>query len=213
MKGKTLKQIWYQIPPDYYDKKNLFQKIWHGRKMMVVVSLMKTALKKIENKPKILDVGCANGTHTYFLSQVFSESTFTGIDIYQPAIKAARKKYPFIRFGVADAHRLPFKNNYFGVLVCLETLEHLVDPSKALEEMKRVIKPGGYLILELDTNSYLFRTVWLIWERTFGKVWQGAHLWRLHPKRLEKLLSQKGFAIEKKQFFHLRMGVCFLLNA
>ncbi len=48
---------------------------------------------------------------------------------------------------IGDAHALPFKNEEFEVVLCAEVLEHLIDPKKAISEMRRVLKSGGTLIL------------------------------------------------------------------
>lgn len=48
---------------------------------------------------------------------------------------------------VGDAHELPFEDASFSLVLCTEVLEHLVDPPKAISEMRRVLKPGGKLIL------------------------------------------------------------------
>ena len=46
---------------------------------------------------------------------------------------------------VGDAHSLPFKNDSFDVVLATEVLEHLKEPQRALNEMKRVLKDGGKL--------------------------------------------------------------------
>lgn len=48
---------------------------------------------------------------------------------------------------VGDAHDIPLPDNQFDVVLCTEVLEHLHTPQKALDEMRRVLKPGGALIL------------------------------------------------------------------
>jgi SAM-dependent methyltransferase len=48
---------------------------------------------------------------------------------------------------VGDAHSLPFEDNSFGHIICTEVLEHLHTPQKAVDEMYRVLKPEGSLIL------------------------------------------------------------------
>jgi len=48
---------------------------------------------------------------------------------------------------VADAHSIPLPDNQFDVVLCTEVLEHLHTPQKAIDEMRRVLKPGGALIL------------------------------------------------------------------
>ncbi len=54
---------------------------------------------------------------------------------------------------VGDAHTLTFKDNSFEFILCTEVLEHLHTPQKAIDEMKRVLKPGGTLIL---TTRFVF---------------------------------------------------------
>jgi SAM-dependent methyltransferase len=59
---------------------------------------------------------------------------------------------PDVHF-VGDAHRLPLRDGAFGVVLCTEVLEHLSEPRQALDEMFRVLGPGGRLLL---TTRFLF---------------------------------------------------------
>ncbi|MEO1440422.1 MAG: glycosyltransferase [Chloroflexota bacterium] len=52
-----------------------------------------------------------------------------------------------------DAHALPFPDDYFGVILCTEVLEHCIDPQQAINEFYRVLKPGGTLLL---TTRFVF---------------------------------------------------------
>ena len=54
---------------------------------------------------------------------------------------------------VADAHCLPFEDDKFDCIICTEVLEHLHSPAAAISEMKRILKPGGMLIL---TTRFVF---------------------------------------------------------
>jgi SAM-dependent methyltransferase len=53
----------------------------------------------------------------------------------------------------ADAHALPFVDRSFDVVLCTEVLEHLIEPQRGIDEMFRVLKPGGQLLL---TTRFLF---------------------------------------------------------
>lgn len=53
----------------------------------------------------------------------------------------------------ADAHALPFRDGSFEVVLCTEVLEHLVEPQRAIDDMFRVLQPGGRLLL---TTRFLF---------------------------------------------------------
>lgn len=195
-----------QVPLDYYQKgvkNNLLQRTWHTRKLSAVIS-------NISSPPKtILDVGCASGWFLSQLSKKFPAAKCSGIDIYDDAIKYGRKKYPKFSFYTADAHKLPFKAATFDLVVCTEVLEHVEDPMGVVLEIKRVLKENGQAIIELDSGSILFSTVWFIWGLTRGSVWNHAHLHSFNVKKLEKLLKKTGFEIEDKRQFNLGMAMVF----
>lgn len=209
--GKKLQEIWSQVPPDYYDlgiSKNLLQKLWHTHKLNQVLKL----LSKYKNNRnlKILDIGCSSAVLTNEISKILKTSKVTGLDSYKAAIEFARTKYPHIDFVLADAHKLPFKNASFDLIICTETLEHLVDPPLALAEIKRVLKKDAKAIISMDSGSFLFRSIWYIWIKTKGKVWHNAHLHEFNAKTLEMLIEKSGFKIKQKISSHLGMAVTFL---
>lgn len=210
MNQKKLVKIWNQVPIDYYDSgvsKNILQRLWHNRKLEVFKELIG------QKKPqKILDIGCASGTMTNNISQILPKSKITALDVYPAAINYAKRKYPHIRFLVADAHKLPFKDSSFDLAVCYETIEHVIDPQKVLEEIRRVIKKDGLAIIEMDSGSVLFRIVWWTWEKTKGRVWQGAHLHPFRHRELERIILDTKFKMIKKRLSHFGMAVSFLLK-
>lgn len=209
-KSKKIEDIWAQVPPDYYEKgikKNILQRIWHTKKFSTLKSIIDS---KISNN--ILDVGCASGSFTNNISNIFPNSTITGIDIYSSAIEYGKKKYPHINFILADAHHIPFEDNRFDLVICYETIEHLTNPLEVLREMRRVLKTEGTAIVAMDSGSLLFQVVWFLWEKTKGNVWQGAHIHPYDHKELESVIKKAGFKIKNKRFSHLGMEVSFLLK-
>lgn len=206
----SLYEVWDQVPVDYYQsgvKKSFLQKLWHKRKLDLA--------KKILEKQKFnncLDVGCASGYMVSEISRVFPNALYHGVDSYDKVIEYGKKKYPHIKFKVANAEKLPFKAQEFDLIICYETIEHITKPLKALEEMKRILKKGGRLILTMDSGSLLFRIVWYFWENTKGRVWKGAHLHPFHHEELTDLIKKAGFKINKKFFSHLGMEVTFVLS-
>jgi len=144
--------------------------------------------------------------------KLFPKSKVIGVDAYKEAITYAKKKYPHVVFLVADAHELPFNKNTFDLCICYETIEHVENPQKMLQEIGRVIKRNGKAIVAMDSGSLLFKIVWWFWEKTKGKVWQGAHLHPFTYNELEQTIKEAGFNIEKKHFSHSGMEVSFLLS-
>ena len=146
------------------------------------------------------------------ISKVFPKSKIVGIDTYPAAIAYGKKRYPHIKFLVGNAHKLPFPSNSFDLIVCYETIEHLTSPKKALSEIRRVMKKSGVAIVTMDSGSFPFRIVWWFWEKTYGKVWQGAHLHPFHHTELESIIKKSGLKINKKHFSHFGMEVSFVVR-
>lgn len=211
-KNNNLEEIWRQVPPDYYQqgiKNNLFQWIWHTWKW---ISMEKFFIGLGKKPLKILDVGCASGFLTSRIAGFFPLAEIFGIDSYKEAIQFGQKSYPNIKLRYGDAHKLPFKNESFNLITCIETLEHLENPKGAICEMARVLKKDGYILIGQDTDNLLFKLVWIVWTKRHGKVWHNSHLHPYSPKRLEKLIKECGLKIIQKRFSHLGMEVFFLIQ-
>lgn len=210
MRKAELKKILKQVPVDYYQdstKNNFLQNYWHRQKM--------ANFKKIIGKnkfKKVLDLGSASGYMTNEISRVLPTAKIWGVDAYKEAIAFGRKKYPHIKFKIGDAHKLPFSAGSFDLVVCYETIEHVVSPPKMLKEIQRVLAKNGKAIVAMDSGSPLFRVIWFVWEKTKGRVWQRAHLHPFKHKELEELIKESGFKIVKKKFSHFGMEVIFFLS-
>lgn len=206
----TLKKIWAEVPPDYYYQLNWLQRQWHNRKWKIIHSLV---TQNLFNPKTILEIGCSSGHLSQLLSETFPQAKVTGVDVYKPAIIEAKKRHPHLTFKVADAHNLPFPDKSFDLVVCSETIEHVVDPGKVIHEMTRVLTPNGRALIEMDSGSPLFRLVWFFWVTWGkGKVWKHAHLHPFTAKKLEKEIAGNGFVVREKKFSHLGMAVSFLVT-
>lgn len=206
----NLYQIWSQVPEDYYQKgvrNNFLQRIWHGNKLRVVKTLLRGM-----NFNNCLDLGCASG---YMLSEVAKEyqsKEFVGVDVYDRAIDFAKKNYPGVKFIRADVLDLPLKSKSFDLIISYETVEHVEEPERFLKEARRVLKDKGTFILAMDSGNFLFRIVWFVWEKTFGRVWEEAHLHPIDHHHLENLVKKAGFKVRRKLFTHLGMEVVLVLT-
>ena len=199
-----------QVPPDYYElgtRNNLFQRTWHGRKWRMLESLL---TKDSSFRPSdILDVGCASGLTTSHLARWFPQARVVGLDAYQGAVAYGSQHHGDVRFVLADAHELPLARERFDLVTCVETLEHLGDPRKAVLEIRRCLRPGGTFILAQDTDSLLFKTVWWFWTKARGQVWDHAHVNPLNAAGLGALLEDVGFRILAKRYVFFGMEVFF----
>lgn len=104
---------------------------------------------------KILDVASGEGYGSYILSKY--ATSVVGVDISQDAVKHASDKYKNnnLSYVLGSADALPLNANEFDVVVSFETIEHLIDHQAMLSEIKRVLKPGGILIISSpDKEKY-----------------------------------------------------------
>ncbi len=93
----------------------------------------------------MLELGCGTGHWTeFFINQGFK---VTGVDISDPMLNIARGKNLEADLSLANSENLPFDNESFNSIVSITMLEFVENQEKAIQEMYRVLKPGGYLIM------------------------------------------------------------------
>ncbi len=169
---------------------------------------------------RILDVGCANGR---FCELVFKKKAkYWGIDTSRKMIEIAKKQYPYAKFFVSDPLSFPFGKNFFDKVFCLSVFHHI--PSKELrikflQEIKRVLKPGGIIILTVwnlrkkrKIKGLLFKytlkrifgksdldfgDLFLPWKNEKGKILASRYFHVFSKRELISLLKKAGFEIKK----------------
>ncbi|MDG3017231.1 methyltransferase domain-containing protein [Speluncibacter jeojiensis] len=98
----------------------------------------------------VLDVGCGPGTITSDLAALVTPGRVTAVEVTDTALELARTEAAErgstnIDFVVADVHALGFPDDTFDVVHAHQVLQHVADPVHALQEMRRVCKPGGFV--------------------------------------------------------------------
>ena len=106
-------------------------------------------LKHTAPESQILDVGCGTGATTCFLHK--SRPNIQGVDFSNLFIETARKYAPF--FKVMDMKALEFPDQTFDLVCSADAVEHVAGLEPALAEMMRVVKPGGYIVLQAPNLS------------------------------------------------------------
>jgi SAM-dependent methyltransferase len=86
--------------------------------------------------------------------------------------KRCTTKSPFI---MGDILNMPIKKGQIKVIVASEVLEHLVDVDMALRNISYSLADGGILVVTTPVNNLLWRVIWPIWSRTFGRMWLNDH--------------------------------------
>jgi ubiquinone/menaquinone biosynthesis C-methylase UbiE len=154
------------------------------------------ALKDV--KGKVLDVGCGQGDVSEAVKHYYPDLSLTGVDISRGAIYNAKKRVKGVKFVVSDVQNLSFPDSSFDAVICLDVIEHVDRPQKALFEIARVLKKGGLLQIFLPTEGNLFTLEGLLikmgWQ---GKKLHGGHLHHFSPNYAINMLRNAGFKIEK----------------
>jgi len=151
---------------------------------------------------RCLDVGCGDGrTAGAFLSA--HAGGYVGVDVSGAAIGAARSRGLDAR-QIEDPARLPFDDSSYDAVTCLEVLEHLVEPLAAVTEMRRVLRPGGALVVTVPNIVYWRRRLdyaligrWnpLGDASSIREPWRDPHLRFFTLKTLRRMIEHAGFEI------------------
>lgn len=116
----------------------------------------------------VLDVGCANGRLADVVQQI--KGHYTGVDLSDELIRIATQQRPWAEFHVGNMTQLPFANNSFDYIFAVASFHHLPDEDSRVQgllEMKRVVKPGGHIIL---TNWNLHQWKFSRLRRKFNRM-------------------------------------------
>lgn len=209
---KAAAHLHERVPPGWYFsslRPNLSkwywypQWIWHNWRFKEVGKLIEPS------GGTVLDIGCADGVFTKVILEKSNAEKVVAIDVLKESIDWAKKHWreeKRVEFKVADGHKLPFKNKIFDAAFALEVLEHMAEPGKVLREVSRVLKPKGYAVFLVPSDSPLFKVLWNnFWTKTRGSVWDDTHIQSYANDNLVKLCKEAGFKVEKDKKFILGM--------
>ena len=166
-------------------------------------------LKKLKLEPnsKFLDLGCGEGRHCFGAYMSENIDVF-GFDMSLSDVSKAKtnfdqfnekKSSKSCNFGVADAKKLPFKDNTFDYIVCSEVLEHIIDYQSALSEINRILKPQGKLAVSVPK----FFPEWICWKLSLDyRNTPGGHVRIFKFKKLKKDIANYGLTFTKRHWAH-----------
>lgn len=102
-----------------------------------------------EEYEDLLDCGCGTGPMISLLYEKDSSKKYTGLDITPRMIEVAKNKnLEGVNWVVGDCENLPFEENSFDAIICSNSFHHYPNPENFFESAKRVLRPGGRLILQ-----------------------------------------------------------------
>jgi 2-polyprenyl-3-methyl-5-hydroxy-6-metoxy-1,4-benzoquinol methylase len=149
-----------------------------------------SSLSRYQNSGTLLDIGCGLG---YLIEQAKACGWKTmGLEISDFAVDICKEKRLIVKKGkIGD---VKFPKNHFDVVVAQDVLEHLFDPGVFLNEVNRIMKKKGYLVLEMPNNASLRRYA-------KGRDWleyiPPLHLNFFDNNTLKTILENHGFKVIK----------------
>lgn len=153
---------------------------------------------------RLLDVGCGEGKITEIARTNFDE--IYGLDISKTALlKAKERGISTVCVDLNDGF-VSYKDNSFDCITALEVVEHLINPLRFFNDLRRVLKPKGQLLLTTPNIRYFRNLYRLIFNGTFPHtstddfVWGGGHIHYFTRKDIASLLNEAGF---KNISFHI----------
>ena len=157
----------------------------------------------------LLDVGCGTGWAVMQAAQLVPNGKACGIDLSPGMISKAKElggNLPNVEFQLADAEAIPYPEESFNGIICTNSFHHYSAPVRALTEMRRVLKPGGRLIIrDQDRGACIWVWFWDIIHRIFEK----GHVRYYTSKEVFQLLAEAGLnrtELVASEHSHFRKG-------
>lgn len=134
------RRIWEQSPQLFIDRR---------------VEMILEMLPVLGPDARLLDVGCLEGTLTRAYAEKVGTRAIHGIDVSLPE-RARDKGIEVVEFDLNSGEALPYADEMFDVVLCIETLEHLYPTDHIVAEIQRVLKKGGTAIIDVPRlDSFL----------------------------------------------------------
>jgi 2-polyprenyl-6-hydroxyphenyl methylase/3-demethylubiquinone-9 3-methyltransferase len=151
---------------------------------------------QIQSHHTILDIGCGDGQVTKKISSYGFQ--VEGLDPSESGIELARKNSPKITFHLGKFQNTSFEESSFDFLYSLEVIEHVYDPHSFMLEAKRLLKPGGHIMLSTPYHSYVKNLAIALsgrFDEHFTALWPNGHIKFWSKETLSILINESGLEI------------------
>tara|TARA_E500000081_G_scaffold125956_1_gene132873 strand:+ start:38 stop:745 length:708 start_codon:yes stop_codon:yes gene_type:complete len=164
---------------------------------------------KLETGQLLLDMGCGEGRHSIG-ALLETPANVIGLDLSFEDLNTAKSRLndfdlsgcdTFCAFGVGNIKNIPFENASLDAIVCSEVLEHVDSPKESIQELVRVLKPGG--IMALSVPRYLPEIICWKLSKEYSKT-PGGHVRIFKHSQLRDLAENNGL---QYQSFHWAHGL------
>lgn len=184
-----VRQFWDSVA-NIYDDTNANVQDLHDQRYKKAVQLISPVLENVPSK--ILNVWARTGRGFKYLNIAFPNGKIENLEPSEKMRSIAIKNFPDVEFKSTDLQDLPYIDNYFDLVVSLETLEHCPSPFIFLKEIARVLKKGGKAIISVPPPSA--EIVLVIYELFADNHGEGPHKF-LSYRTVSCLISDVGLKL------------------
>jgi len=171
---------------------------WYMGRRQIIASFVEDICRRVtDRRARILDVGCGTGANLLMLSEYGDAE---GVDVSEDALAFCRERgLEKVRLGAGE--ELPYEDGTFDLVTALDVVEHMDDDLAGLREMRRVLRPGGRVLLFVPTFMFL----WGLQDEVSN------HRRRYRLSELRRVLEQAGFEIERTTYANITFFLPILL--
>jgi len=171
---------------------------WYIGRRRIIASFVKAICDQVKDRrARILDVGCGTGANLVRLSD-FGDAE--GVDISPDALTFCHERgLDNVKLGPAET--LPYDDHQFDLVTAFDVVEHLDDDIAGLREMRRVLRPGGRVLLFVPTFMFL----WGVQDEVSN------HRRRYRLEELRQAVTNAGFEVERTTYANITFFLPVLL--
>jgi SAM-dependent methyltransferase len=171
---------------------------WYVGRRKIIASFVEAICNEVKDRrARILDVGCGTGANLLLLSKYGDAE---GVDISEDALSFCRERgLNKVKLGAAE--ELPYDDGTFDLVTAFDVVEHMDDDVAGLREMRRVLRPGGRVLLFVPTFMFL----WGVQDEVSN------HRRRYRLPELHRVLEKAGYEIERSSYANITFFTPILL--
>jgi SAM-dependent methyltransferase len=169
---------------------------------------VRPVLSSIGNTSRLLDIGSGAGVGAALIAKVADIGHVTCIDISTPALAEVHRRGFSPIVASAEGHKLPFPNGTFDIVILDEVIEHLVDTDSIMDEIHRVLRNDGQLLISTPNLASWFNRLALLFgvqpafsevsfRKIYGRPGKGivGHLRLFTRRTLIEFVHHNGFDV------------------
>ena len=150
----------------------------------------------------ILDLGCGNGAILHQLQKLNPNASYIGLDVSAEGLRVARQNLPGVNLmAIEDGGKFPLADASVDFIFSSEVIEHIYDTRNAFQEMGRVLKPGGSVLLTTPHHGFVKNLMLTVFGFDSHFDPMGPHVRFFSKRTLDRALRQNGIVPQRWGYY------------